>query len=184
MELFHSRRIGLSDRGEPIPIMAGSKLTGKMRGFNLGFINVQTDDFQDQPGENFTVARVRKEMLGRSYIGGIFTNLQGGGDMNRLVGMDARFVLKKYLNVMGILAKSFTSGISDKDWIRQIGVDWRSDLITAGINYMDIEPNFDPGIGFARRRDRMIGARFYVKPRPGGDLTGKLPFLAHNDFTW
>ena len=176
MKLFHSRRIGLSDRGEPISIMAGSKLTGKMRGFNLGFINVQTDDFQDQPGENFTVARVRKELLGRSYIGGIFTNRQGGGDRNRLVGMDARFVLKKYLNVMGILAKSFTSGISDKDWIRQIGVDWRSDLITAGINYMDIEPNFDPGIGFVRRRERTIGTRAIFRPRPGGKLIRHLEF--------
>ena len=176
LELFHSRRIGLSDRGEPIPILAGSKLTGKMRGFNLGFLNVQTDDFQDQPGENFTVARVRKEMLGRSYIGGILTNRQGGGDRNRLVGMDARFVLKKYLNVMGILAKTFTSGISDKDWIRQIGVEWRADLLTAGINYMDVEPNFNPGIGFIRRPERTIGTRAIFKPRPGIEFIRNLEF--------
>jgi len=176
LELFHSRRIGLSDRGEPIPIMAGSKLTGKMGGFNLGFLNVQTNDFQDQPGENFTVARVRKEMLGRSYIGGIFTNRQDGGEMNRLVGMDARFVLQKYLNVMGILAKSFTTGISDKDWIRQIGFEWRADLLTAGFNYMDIEPNFNPGIGFVRRRERTIGTRAIFRPRPGGELIRNLEF--------
>ena len=176
LELFHSRRIGLSDRGEPIPIIAGSKLTGKMGGFNLGFLNVQTNDFQDQPGENFTVARVRKEMLGRSYIGGIFTNRQGGGEMNRLVGMDARFVLQKYLNVMGILAKSFTTGISDKDWIRQIGLEWRADLLTAGINYMDIEPNFNPGIGSVRRRERTIGTRAIFRPRPGGELIRNLEF--------
>jgi hypothetical protein len=176
LELFHSRRIGLSDRGEPIPIMAGSKLTGKMGGFNLGFLNVQTNDFQDQPGENFTVARVRKEMLGRSYIGGIFTNRQDSGEMNRLVGMDARFVLQKYLNVMGILAKSFTTGISDKDWIRQIGFEWRADLLTAGFNYMDIEPNFNPGIGFVRRRERTIGTRAIFRPRPGGELIRNLEF--------
>ena len=176
LELFHSRRIGLSDRGEPRPIMAGSKLTGKIGDINLGFLNVQTDDFQDQPGENFTVARVRKELLGRSYIGGILTNRQGGGDRNRLVGLDARFVVKTYLNVLGILAKSFTSGISDKDWLRQIGVDWRTDLLTAGINYMDVEPNFDPGIGFIRRRERTIGTRAIFKPRPGGELIRNLEF--------
>ncbi len=45
-----------------------------------------------------------------------------------------------------------------------------TDLVTAGVNYMDIEPDFDPGIGFLRRRDRMIGTRAILKPRPGGEL--------------
>jgi hypothetical protein len=85
--------------------------------------------------------------------------------------MDARFVLKRYLHVMGMLAKSFTSDISgDKEVLRQIGTEWRTDLVTAGVNYMDIEPDFDPGIGFLRRRDRMIGTRAKLKPRPGGEL--------------
>ena len=45
MELFHSRRIGLSDAGEPIPIIAGGKLTGKVGAYTLGFLNLQTNDF-------------------------------------------------------------------------------------------------------------------------------------------
>ncbi|MDA2933590.1 hypothetical protein MYX82_04535 [Acidobacteria bacterium AH-259-D05] len=129
---------------------------------------MQTDEYQDQPGENFTVGRFRKEM-GRSYVGAIFTNRQGGGNFNRLAGMDARFVVKRYLHLMGILAKSFTRGIGDKDWIRQIGAEWRADLITAGINYMNIEPNFDPGIGFVRRKDRTIATQVVFKPRPGAE---------------
>ncbi len=177
VELFHSRRIGLSDAGEPIPIMAGGKLTGKVGAFDLGFLNVQTNDFDPglpgtlvRPGENFTVARFRREMLGRSYFGAIFTNRQGGGLFNRLAGLDARFVLKKYFHLMGMLAKSFTSRISDNDWLTQIGAEWRTDFFTAGINYMDIEPNFIPGIGFLRRRDRTIGSRVILRPRPGGEL--------------
>ncbi len=170
VELFHSRNIGLSDAGAPIPIIAGSKLTGKVGAFNVGFLNVQTDDDQGQPGENFTVARFRREMFGRSYVGGIFTNRQGGGLFNRLAGLDARFVLKKYFYLMGMLAKSSTSQISDKEWLTQIGVDWRTDFFTAGINYMDIEPNFNPGIGFLRRKDRTIGSRVILRPRPGGEL--------------
>jgi len=71
---------------------------------------------------------------------------------------------------MGMLAKSFTSGISDKEWLTQIGAEWRTDFFTAGMNYMDIEPNFIPGIGFLRRRDRTIGSRVILKPRPGGEL--------------
>src|SRR6266850_7869286 len=42
LKLFFSRRIGLSSRGEPVPILAGAKVTGKVKGFNVGFINMQT----------------------------------------------------------------------------------------------------------------------------------------------
>ena len=170
LELFHSRRIGLSEAGEPIPIIVGSKLTGKAGGFNLGFLNVQTNEYQGQPGENFTVGRFRKEMLGRSYVGAVFTNRQGGETFNRVAGMDARFVLKKYFSVMGIFGKSFTPGISEKEWLRQIGARWQTDLISAGINYMDIEPNFDPRIGFVRQKGRTISTQVVFKPRPGGEL--------------
>ncbi len=183
VEMFHSRRIGLSDAGEPIPIIFGSKLTGKVGNFNLGFLNVQTNDDQGRPGENFTVARFRREMLGRSYVGAIFTNRQGGGLYNRLAGLDARFVLKKYFHISGMLAKSFTTGLSDKEWLTQIGVDWRANFLTAGINYMDIEPNFIPGIGFLRGKDRTIGSRVILRPRPGGELIRNFeiePSLVYN----
>ena len=52
MELFHSRRIGLSDAGEPIPIIGGGKLTGKVGAYTLGFLNVQTNDFDSGPAGN------------------------------------------------------------------------------------------------------------------------------------
>ncbi len=182
LELFYSRRIGLSETGQPISIVGGGKLTGKVGGFDLGILNVQTDDYQQQPGENFMVARVRKEILGRSYIGTIFTNRQGDGEANRLAGVDANFVLKDHLTLGGLVARSFSPGISDKQTARQIGALWQDDLIAAGVNYIDIDPNFDPGIGFARRRDRMIGARFYLKPRPGGDFIRQ--FEINPDFVY
>lgn len=57
LRLFHSRRIGLSERREPIDIIAGIKLTGQLAGLDLGFMNMQTDDFAGEPGSNFTVLR-------------------------------------------------------------------------------------------------------------------------------
>ena len=121
LELFYSRRIGLSETGQPISILGGGKLTGKVGGWDIGILNVQTNEYQDQPGENFTVARLRKEIFSRSYIGGILTNRQGGGNSNRVAGVDASFVLKDHLNLAGLFAKSFTPGISSEQWARQIG---------------------------------------------------------------
>ena len=39
--LFFSRRIGLSDAGEAIPILAGTRLTGRMGEYTMGALNIQ-----------------------------------------------------------------------------------------------------------------------------------------------
>ncbi len=166
LELVYTRTIGLSDGGEPIPVVAGGKLTGKVAGFDLGALDVQTDAFGARAGENYAIARVRKEVLGRSYIGAIATNREGGGVVNRVVGADARFVLRRYFNVMGLAARAGDSRARRAQWARQLGAEWRDDFIEAGANYLDVDPQFAAGIGFVRRRDRMLGTRVSLKPRP------------------
>jgi uncharacterized protein DUF5916/cellulose/xylan binding protein with CBM9 domain len=167
LELFYSRAVGLSEIGEPIPLLAGGKLTGKVSGFDVGFINAQTDGNAERAGENFGVARVRKEVLARSYVGAMVTNRQSGGSFNRVAAIDARFVLKRYFNVGGLAARSFDSRRSGRQWAKQLGAEWRDDLVEAGVNYIDVDPAFEPGIGFVRRHDRLLGTRVSLKPRPG-----------------
>ncbi len=167
VEMFYSRNIGLSETGERIPLIGGGKMTGKVGGFDLGILSVQTGTHLGRPGQNYAVGRIRKEILGRSYIGAIVTNRQGAGSWNRVAGADARFVLKRYLNIGALFAKSSETAGADKSWARQAGIEWRDDRIEAGINYINIDPNFNPGIGYVRRRDRMIGERISWRPRPG-----------------
>ena len=39
-----------------MPILAGARLSGKAGKFNVGLLNMQTDDFKDRiAGDNFTV---------------------------------------------------------------------------------------------------------------------------------
>ena len=43
MDLFFSRRIGLSDTGQEIPIIGGARMTGKMDGgHNIAVLDLQT----------------------------------------------------------------------------------------------------------------------------------------------
>lgn len=167
-ELFHSRRIGLSPSGLPVPILGGGKLTGKLRGFDIGLLDVQTDRHGDRSAENFGVARVRKEVLGRSYMGMLMTSRQGGGDFNRLVAADARFVLKRYVTVAGIAARTFTKAGGEAQWLTHLAGGWEDDRLAASTSYLNVDPEFDPGLGFVRRRDRMVSAEIAVKPRPRG----------------
>jgi len=175
-ELFYSRRIGLSDSGNPIPILAGGKLNGKVAGFDLGVMDVQTDTSGGVAGENFAVVRGRKEVLGRSYFGAILTNRQDGGEYNRVWGADARFVLFDYLTLTGMLAGNTATGTDGTEWLRQLGAGWDDDFMRAGVQYLDIDPGFDPGIGFVERNDRMVSAQFAVMPRPKGGIVRQFEF--------
>jgi hypothetical protein len=165
LELLYSRNIGLSAAGTPVAITAGGKLTGKAGGMDVGVLNAQTGDTARQAGENFTVGRVRKEVLGRSYVGGLVTNRQGGGQRNTVVAADARFTFFDHLNVMGLAARSDDRG-RPAQWATQLGAEWRDDFIEAGANYIDIDAGFNPGIGFVRVRERLTGVRASLKPRP------------------
>jgi hypothetical protein len=166
LDLFYSRNIGLSPAGEPVPVRAGGKLTGKAAGFDVGLLNVQTGSSGGRSGENFTVGRVRKEVLGRSYIGAILTN-RDGVVRNTVMGADARFTVLRHLNVMGLAARADDERVGRGQWATQLGAEWRSDLIEAGANYIDVDPEFTAGLGFVRVRERLIGVRGSFKPRPG-----------------
>ena len=165
LEIVYTRNIGLSNAGTPISIPVGGKVTGKAGGFDIGVLNAQTESVGAQDGENFTIARVRKEVLGRSYIGAIATNRQGGGRRNTLVGADARFTLFNYLNVMGLAVRAEDRGAKGQ-WATQLGAEWRDDKFELGANYIDIDPAFNAGIGYVRVRERMTGVRGSLKPRP------------------
>jgi hypothetical protein len=181
-ELFYSRRIGLSEDGNPIPIVAGGKLSGNLGGFELGVMDVQTDESAGVAGENFAVARVRREVLGRSYFGGIFTNRLDGGEYNRVWGADARFVLLDYLTLTGMLAGNTATGTDGTEWLRQLGAGWDDDFLRTGVQYLDIDPGFDPGIGFVERNDRMVAAQFAVMPRPKSGIVRQFEFSPEATF--
>ena len=103
-QAFFTRRIGLTDNGAPGPIDYGVKVTGKIGPYNVGFLQVQTRKLGDAstglgiPRQQFSVLRVKRDILKRSYIGAILVNRQGatavgGGRYNRVGGADAEFNL-------------------------------------------------------------------------------------------
>lgn len=165
--LFHSRNIGLFD-GSPVPMTYGAKVAGKLGNTSIGVINAQTGDAPElgHLGSNYSVMRVKQDVLGRSSIGAIFTNAQGGDTYNRVGGMDASFRFFDHFNVGGHLARSHDSSLGS-DWIGSFGGGWNGDLFqaNAGVDY--IGENFDTDLGFLRRRN-VIAHDYSVgfNPRP------------------
>jgi hypothetical protein len=180
VDLFFSRRIGLSASGEPIDIIAGGRLSGKLGGYNVGILNMQTDAAVDQrsgqtlaPANNFSVLRIQRE-IGRSNFGAMFVNRQGVGsrassdDYNRAYGLDLGWQATTNGRLSAFLARTdspATKGGSDyagRAAYTHVNQQW-----AAGAGYAQVGERFNPEVGFLRRRGyRSLEGRFSLSYQP------------------
>ncbi|MEE8348637.1 MAG: DUF5916 domain-containing protein [Acidobacteriota bacterium] len=185
-KLFFSRRIGLSPAGEVIPIIAGAKLTGRIGPYTLGAIEMQTEDQFGVEGSNYAVFRLKRDVLERSSVGAMFTNRQSSllDDHNRVFGVDGLFVLADNLTLQGFLANTETPDLPEDDWSAFGRVLWDSDFFLAGAEYLLVQKNFNPEIGFVPRRDqRKTVLQMGIRPRPQSDLIRQWIIRTRMDFT-
>ncbi len=91
--VFHSRRIGLDDDGAEVRIYGGARLVGRVGQWDVGLINMQTEEKGGLPSENFGVLRLRRRVLNpHSYVGTIATSRLGAdGTYNVAYGVDGTF---------------------------------------------------------------------------------------------
>jgi hypothetical protein len=169
LQMFFSRRIGLTEDRRPVPIIAGGKLTGRAAGFDIGMLNAQTDDFEQTPGSNYTVFRARRNVLARSSVGMFASNRQSSGDdFNRVAGVDGNFTLFKNTDVMGFVGKSWTPGRDGDEWVGRAKYNWISDLYEVFFEHLYVGPEFQHDVGFVRRTGvRRSDAVAVWEPRPG-----------------
>ncbi len=158
--LFHSRRIGLTQGGEPIPIVGGGRVTGRAGDFELGVLNMQTEAFGERPGENFSVARGKRNILGNSDIGVLVVNRQGTGELgqgsyNRSWGADANLRLLGNLVLTSYLAGTDGSEAGSSGLAWRAGAAWRDRFWNTSAFVRRVDEDFDPGVGFVRRRDAL-----------------------------
>lgn len=90
---FFSRTIGLS-QGQQVPIKYGARMTGNLSpNLRIGLMNVQTSDFQEVIGNNYTIAALHQKVLSRSVIKALFINRQAGSDdYGRNGGLEFNYV--------------------------------------------------------------------------------------------
>ena len=169
--VFFSRRIGL-EGGQTVPILGGGRLTGKAGDFTIGALNIQTDDALSgvATSTNFTVMRIKRDILRRSRIGGIFTGRSAstkGPGGNQVYGLDAAFSFYDNVNFTGYYTKSQTSGLVGDDESYQAAFTYNGDLYAFQLDHLLVGDNFNPEIGFMRRDDfRRTYTAAQYSPRP------------------
>ncbi|MQA29197.1 MAG: hypothetical protein GEU82_05065 [Luteitalea sp.] len=169
--LFYSRRIGL-DRGRPIPIVAGGRLTGRVGRFALGVLNVQSGEDDDSAARatNFSVLRLKGDILRRSSVGVLATARSvgaSGAGTNQAYGADAAFVLSDMLTINTYWARTHTDGLSGDDTSYRAQLDYNGDRYGVQAERLIVGDDFNPEVGFVRRDDmRRSFGQFRFSPRP------------------
>lgn len=161
VDLFFSRRIGIGTNGSLVPIIGGSRVSGKIGQTNIGLLSMFTDEVPSESGNvniiknNYSVARVNHDFAAkRSSIGGIFVNRSGIGndmDYNRVFAMDGKLGIGKKAQLSGYISKSNTPGITANDHaFNFLAVyNWNGWNLRAG--YTEVGEGFNPEVGFLLR---------------------------------
>ncbi|MBF8300879.1 MAG: Carb-bd dom fam9 protein [Acidobacteria bacterium] len=181
IDLFFSRRIGLSPGGQPIDIVGGGRLSGKIGGgYNIGLVNLQTAEAVDDrtgrtlaDGNNFTVVRLQRE-VGRSNFGGVFVNRQGVGalapadDFNRAYGLDMAWQATSNGKLFAFLARTDSpAGKGGSDYAGRVYYAYASPIWSSALGYSQVGERFNPEVGFLQRRAyRRVESRYGLSVQP------------------
>ncbi len=165
--LFFSRRIGISDSGS-VPVIAGTRLTGRVGAQTLGLLDVVTDEVIDQRRSNYAVARIKRDVGANSYLGAMLTDLRrAGGYQNTAGGVDASLWPSRLLNLQGFYARTATSGPGGEGAAYRLASDFQADRVGVTAYALGVAPEATVDLGFITREDMRRYETFgRVTPRP------------------
>jgi len=183
---FYSRRIGL-EAGRLVPILGGGRLTGKVGPVDVGALSIQTGEVEDvdalgnvstfAPLTNFTVVRLRADVLARSNVGALFArrsrSLVASGS-NETYGADGLFAFFQDFYLSGYYARTQTRGVSTNNQSYQGRIAWDGDLQGFSATHLLVEDDFNPRWGSCvapgsdRRRSTCGRARARRRSRSSG----------------
>ena len=172
---FFSRTIGISG-GSAVPILGGARLHGRTGAYTMGLMNIQTGEAQGvgAASTNYSAFRLKRDILSRSNIGVIAThrNLSADGSgSNSLYGVDGNFAPTEHLRVstfyMATREPGVEAGHKAATYMAQFRYD--TDLFDVSAERLYLGEDFNPGMGFVRRRDfTKNGGSLQFSPRPRG----------------
>ncbi|MDN5205623.1 DUF5916 domain-containing protein [Fulvivirgaceae bacterium BMA10] len=168
VDLFFSRRIGIGEDGQVVPIIGGMRLSGKLNNTYVGLLSMFTEAVQNSASSiernNFTVARVNHQFAQRSAIGAAFMNRESIGGLdegalpseameyNRTYALDGRWGLGKKAQLSGFYSKTKTPGLNSDDHAFRFQANYSWSGLILNLAYTEVAENFNPEMGFLFRK--------------------------------
>ncbi len=158
---FFSRRIGLNNDGEPIPIQMGVRLSGNVNdNLRIGIMDVHTGKKgMDTNAQNYFTAAFSQRIFKRSKVEGILINRQGferskhvDQDFGRNAGLqftyqsqDGRWTSWSSYHL------SMKPGISSENTYLSLGGEYSGKVFSTTVDLVSIGTNYYADVGFVNR---------------------------------
>ncbi|MEM9847728.1 MAG: DUF5916 domain-containing protein, partial [Bacteroidota bacterium] len=155
LQPFFSRRIGLDDNGNPIPIDAGIRFTNRSDKQNIGLLAIRQRANEETPASNFAVARYSANLSSQGRIGGMATfrhdeaDASGQSTTNTTVTVDGFFRPTQQINSFWMVSGSKTIGAMEDQGLS--GATWTyydNNWIYLGHVQAFITEDYNPRVGF------------------------------------
>jgi hypothetical protein len=187
---YYSRRIGLSAGGQPVDILAGGRLTGRVGNTSVALLDVQQDDYNGVLSKNLFVCRVSTKVFEESNLGflGTFGDPRYAGD-NGLGGVDFGYLNSRLANSKQLVGHAYAIGTTSdhaggEGFAFGGDVDYPNEPLDVHLFFRQIGDRFDPGLGFVERTSirQYIGSASYLW-RPNTRLLRSVALRARPYFT-
>jgi hypothetical protein len=168
---FFSRRLGLDDNGNMLPVRYAAKLTGQQQSWNIGLLYVS--DKRDYGNSNLAVGRISRNIGKQSSVGliGTWGNALSP-DENKVGGFDVKLATSQFqknknlaMTLFGLM--SDTHGLKDKNTSWGADLSFPNDFLFFDLGHFEVGENFVAGIGFVPRTNiKNSYGSFALGPRP------------------
>ncbi len=170
---FYSRRIGIAPDRTEIPILGGVRLLGKQGGTTVGGLVMRTARKGSEPATDYTVVRLKQDLLEESSVGLLLTGRNVPGGLDLTWGADFRLATsslfgEQNLEASGAVAgtRNQVAGGSDGSAAR-LAVSYPNDRVEFDASWERATAGFEPGVGFLRREAyQKYYTELQFNPRP------------------
>lgn len=168
---FFSRRLGLDNNGNMLPVNYAAKITGQQKNWNIGMMYIS--DQRDYGNSNLAVGRISHNLGKQSSVGFIGTWGNALSTIeNKVGGFDLKLATSHFQKNKN-LAFTLFGLISDTREVKGNNTSWGADLsypndyLTLSLGHFEIAENFFAGIGFVPRNNiKTSYGNFSLGPRP------------------
>ncbi|MBI4538921.1 MAG: carbohydrate binding family 9 domain-containing protein [Gemmatimonadetes bacterium] len=168
--LFHSRRLGLTSDGRPIPMLGGGKVAGRLGHYDVGVLHMRADAAYGKPAEGFSMARVRANLAENVDVGAMLIDRRASSDpetYSQSYGVDANARLFDRLYINSYYAGSAAPESAADGTAAWLSLGWRDRFWDVSAMAKRVGAHFEPTVGFVRRRAlRNFYGTFGLHPRP------------------
>ncbi len=180
---YFSRKIGLQS-GNPIPIMYGGRIIGKIGKVEIAAQQVKTRETDFVDSEDFSVIRLKQNFLKESSIGVLYTrrHTKNGKELapplhdRNTLGVDLTLNTSTFLKNQNLQFQAFAvihnptsqGEINNNIWNRSargLRFNFPNQPWSGSLSYREFGNSYDPAVGFSRRNSfRRVEPRIRYSP--------------------